>query len=406
MDFDIDNIRKDFPILQLKIRGKSLVYFDNAATSQKPTAVIERMAKYNRSENSNVHRGVHWLSQLATDAMENARETIREHLNAQSIEEVIFTKGTTESINLVASSFGKAFITAGDEIVISEMEHHANIIPWQILCQEKGASLKVSKINPDGSLNIDHYKSLLNSRTKLVALAHVSNVMGIINPIKELIHLAHQKQIPVLIDGAQAIPHTNVDVQELDCDFYAFSAHKMYGPTGVGILYGKKKFLEAMPPYQTGGEMIDQVSFEKTTFADLPFKFEAGTPMIASIIGFGEAIKYINNIGIATIEAYEHQLLDYGTKKLSEINGLTIIGTHKPKAAVISFILDGIHHYDAGSLLDQMGIAVRTGNHCAQPLMKCMHINGTIRASFAFYNTKQEIDLLAEAIVKAQTMLL
>jgi len=403
---NISKIRQDFPILNKKVRGKSYVYFDNGATSQTPKSVIDRMSYYYENENANVHRGVHYLSQIATDAMEAARERIRKYINASSIEEVIFTKGTTESINLVAHSFGKAFIGEGDEIIVSEMEHHANIVPWQMMCEERGAILKVAKINDDGSLNIDSFKSLLNSNVKLIAIAHTSNVMGIINPIEELIEIAHNENIPILIDGAQAVPHTKVDVQDLDCDFYVFSAHKMYGPMGVGILFGKKEYLEKMPPYQSGGEMIKDVSFEKTTFNELPFKFEAGTPMVADIIGLAEAIDYLEDIGLDKIQDYEHKLLEYGTKKLLEIEELRIIGTNENKASVISFIIDGIHHYDAGSLLDQMGVAVRTGNHCAQPLMKRMNINGTIRASFAFYNTYEEIDILVSAVKKVKEMLL
>jgi len=403
---NIDIIRHDFPILNKKVRGKSYVYFDNGATSQTPKSVIDRMSYYYENENANVHRGVHYLSQIATDAMEAARERIRKYINAPSIEEVIFTKGTTESINLVAHSFSKAFIKEGDEIIVSEMEHHANIVPWQIMCEEKGAILKVTKINDDGSLNIDSFKSLLTSKVRFIAIAHTSNVMGIINPIKELIEMAHNENIPVLIDGAQAVPHTKVDMQDLDCDFYVFSAHKMYGPMGIGILFGKKEYLEKMPPYQSGGEMIKDVSFEKTTFNDLPFKFEAGTPMVADIIGLAEAINYLENIGLDKIQDYEHKLLLYGTEKLLEIEGLRIIGSNENKASVISFVIDGIHHYDAGSLLDQMGVAVRTGNHCAQPLMKRMNINGTIRASFAFYNTYEEIDIFVEAVKRVKEMLL
>jgi len=401
-----NKIRQDFPILNRKVRAKSYVYFDNGATSQTPNSVIDRMSYYYQNENANVHRGVHYLSQIATDAMEAARERIRKYINAGSIEEVIFTKGTTESVNLVAHSFGKAFIKEGDEIIVSEMEHHANIVPWQLLCEEKGAILKVAKINDDGSLNLESLKELVNPNVKLIAIAHISNVMGVINPIKQIVELAHQNNIAVLVDGAQAVPHAEVDVKDLDCDFYVFSAHKMYGPLGVGILYGKKSYLEVMPPYQSGGEMIKDVSFEKTTFNELPFKFEAGTPMVADIIGFAEAINYLENLGLDKIQDYEHKLLEYGTKKLLEIEGLRIIGTNENKASVISFVIDGIHHYDAGSLLDQMGVAVRTGNHCAQPLMKRMNINGTIRASFAFYNTYEEIDIFVEAVKRVKGMLL
>jgi len=405
MKLNIDKIRNDFPILSEKIRGKSLVYFDNGATSQKPKIVIDRMSDYYLHENSNVHRGVHYLSQIATDAMESSRERIRKYLNAESIEEVIFTKGTTEAINLVASSFGKAFINKGDEIVVTEMEHHANIVPWQMLCEEKSAVLRVVKIHDDGSLNMDSLAETLNEKTKLIAIAHISNVMGIINPIKEIIAMAHQKNIAVLIDGAQAVPHMTIDVQDLDCDFYIFSGHKMYAPMGIGILFGKKKYLDAMPPYQTGGEMIKKVSFEKTTFNDLPFKFEAGTPMVAEIIGLATAIDYMESIGIENIQQYENELLEYATEALLKLDGMRIIGTNTNKASVISFVLEDIHHYDAGSLLDQMGIAVRTGNHCAQPLMQCFGLSGTIRASFAFYNTKEEIDIMVKAIKKVQMML-
>jgi cysteine desulfurase/selenocysteine lyase len=406
MSLDIQKIRADFPILHQKVRGKQLVYFDNGASSQKPEVVIERMNYYYRNENSNVHRGVHYLSQMATDAMESARETVRKYVNANSIEEVIFTKGATEAINLVAHSFGKAFIKKGDEIVVSEMEHHANIVPWQMLCQEKGAILRVAKIKDDGSLDMEFLKSLLNSNTKLIAVAHTSNVMGVINPVKEIVELAHQNNIAVLVDGAQAIPHSSVDVQSLDCDFYVFSGHKMYAPMGIGVLYGKKKYLDVMPPYQTGGEMIKEVSFEETTFNELPFKFEAGTPMVAEIVGLATAMDYLQSLGLNNIQAYEAELLHYATAQLLEIEGLKIIGTNAHKASVISFTMEGIHPYDIGSLLDQMGFALRTGNHCAQPLMHRMQITGTIRASFAFYNTKEEIDSFVHALKKAQAMLL
>jgi len=405
MSIDIDKVRADFPILAQKVRGKDLVYFDNGATSQKPQQVIDAMSNYYQKYNSNVHRGVHYLSQVATDAMESARDNIRKYLNAESIKEVIFTKGTTESINLVASSFSKVFIEKGDEIIVSEMEHHANIVPWQMICNERGAVLKVAKIKADGSLDIDYLKSLVNNRIKLIAIAHISNVMGVINPIKEIISFAHSKGVKVLVDGAQATPHSLIDVQDLDADFYVFSGHKMYGPTGIGILYGKKELLEQMPPYQFGGEMIDKVSFEETTFNELPFKFEAGTPMIAEIIGLSAAIDYMQNVGIQNIADYEHELLEYANSKFKEIEGIRIIGTSANKASVISFVVEGVHHYDIGSLLDQFGIAVRTGNHCAQPLMKCMGISGTIRASFAFYNTKQEIDSFVVALNKTLNML-
>jgi cysteine desulfurase/selenocysteine lyase len=406
MNLDIPSIRTDFPILSRSIRGKQLVYFDNGATNQKPIEVIERMSDYYRNINSNVHRGVHFLSQIATDAMENARATVRDFLHAASIEEIIFTKGTTESINLVAHSYGKAFVRAGDEIIVSEMEHHANIVPWQMLCEEKGAILKVAKVNDDGSLDLDYLNSLFTPRTKLLAITHISNVMGIINPIQQIISHAHQNGIHVLVDGAQAVPHTPVDVQTLDADFYVFSSHKMYGPMGVGILYGKHELLQKMPPYQTGGEMIKEVSFEKTTFNELPFKFEAGTPMVAEILGLATAIEYIQRLGISNIEAYEKELFSYANQQLIQIKGITILGTAVNKASTISFNLEGIHHYDLGSLLDQMGFAVRTGNHCAQPLMNRMKLDGTVRVSFAVYNTTDEIDLFVQGVQKAQLMLL
>ncbi len=405
MSIDIDKIRNDFPILSQKVRGKDLVYFDNGATSQKPQRVIDAMSDYYQSYNSNVHRGVHYLSQIATDAMETARDNIRKFINAESIEEIIFTKGTTEAINLVANSFSKVFITEGDEVIVSEMEHHANIVPWQMMCKERSAILKVAKINNNGSLDIDYLKSLITDKTKLIAITYISNVMGVINPVAEIIEYAHSKGVKVLIDGAQAVPHTIIDVQALDADFFCFSAHKMYGPTGIGILYGKKELLEQMPPYQFGGEMIDQVSFEETTFNELPFKFEAGTPMIAEIIGLSVAIDYIQETGINEIADYEHELLEYANSQIKNIKGLKIIGTSENKASVISFVVDGIHHYDIGSLLDQFGVAVRTGNHCAQPLMTSMGISGTIRASFAFYNTKEEIDIFVEALNKTLNML-
>ena len=405
MSIDIDKIRNDFPILSQKVRGKDLVYFDNGATSQKPQRVIDAMSDYYQSYNSNVHRGVHYLSQIATDAMETARDNIRKFINAESIEEIIFTKGTTEAINLVANSFSKVFITEGDEVIVSEMEHHANIVPWQMMCKERGAILKVAKINDNGSLDMDYLKSLITDKTKLIAITYISNVMGVINSVAEIIEYAHSKGVKVLIDGAQAVPHTIVDVQALDADFFCFSAHKMYGPTGIGILYGKKELLKQMPPYQFGGEMIDQVSFEETTFNELPFKFEAGTPMIAEIIGLSVAIDYLQEIGINEIADYEHELLEYANSKIKDIEGLKIIGTSENKASVISFVVKGIHHYDIGSLLDQFGVAVRTGNHCAQPLMTSMGINGTIRASFAFYNTKEEIDIFMEALNKTLSML-
>lgn len=402
---DIEKIRADFPILSRRVNGKPLVYFDNGATSQKPHSVIDAIENYYKHQNANIHRGVHTLSREITVAYENARITIQKHLNAKHPHEIIFTKGTTDSINLVAASFGKKFISKGDEIVISEMEHHSNILPWQQVCEEKGAILKVIPINETGELQMEEYKKLLSKKTKIVAVTHISNTLGTTNPIKEIIKLAHAKNVPVLIDGAQAVAHTNVDVQDLDCDFYCFSGHKLFGPTGVGILYGKEKYLNAMPPYQLGGGTIKTVTFEKTEYADLPLKFEAGTPHIEGGIGLAAAIDYVNNIGLDTISAYEHELLIYSTTALNKIEGVQIIGTAQNKASVISFIVKGMHPFDIGTILDQLGIAVRTGHHCTQPLMACYNIQGTVRASFAFYNTKQEIDSFISGLQKAIAML-
>jgi cysteine desulfurase/selenocysteine lyase len=401
---DIKKIRSDFPALHQMVHDAPLVYFDNGATTQKPEAVIERVQQFYENENANVHRGVHYLSQIATDAHEHARESVREFIHAGSSKEIIFTKGTTESINLVAAGFAKKFLNKGDEIIVSEMEHHANIVPWQIACEDRGARLNVIPVLDDGSLDMTTYNELLNDRTKLVAVAHISNVTGVINPVKEIINRAHKKGIPVLIDGAQGVSHTKVNVQELDCEFYAFSGHKLFAPMGIGVLYGKEEWLEKLPPYQSGGEMIDQVSFEKTTFNELPFKFEAGTPNVAGAVGLAEAIKYLQETGMEEIEAWEKELLEYGTRELQKVEGLRIIGTNAQKASVISFVFDDIHHYDAGTILDQLGIAVRTGNHCAQPLMKRFSISGTIRAAFAFYNTKEEIDILIKALNRMRSM--
>lgn len=401
---DIEKVRSDFPTLHQKVHNLPLVYLDNGATTQKPQVVIDRVRRYYENENSNVHRGVHYLSQEATSRHEEARVIIQEFINASQSKEIIFTKGTTESINMVSAGFAKKFLNEGDEIIVSEMEHHANIVPWQIACEEKGAMLKVIPIFDDGSLDMEAYKDLLSDKTKMVAIAHISNVMGIINPIKELINLAHKRNIPVLVDGAQGVTHTKVDVQDLDCDFYVFSGHKLFAPMGIGVLYGKESWLEKLPPYQFGGEMIKQVSFEKTTYNELPFKFEAGTPNVAGALGLATAIEYINEIGMDEIEAYENDLLTYATEKLSEIDGLKIIGTHAQKVSVISFVFDDIHHYDAGTILDQLGIAVRTGNHCAQPLMKRFGVSGSIRAAFAFYNTREEIDILIAAINRMRQM--
>jgi len=401
---NISKIRSEFPTLNQMVHDSPLVYFDNGATTQKPDVVIQRVQEYYENENSNVHRGVHYLSQEATSRHEEARETVRKFINAASVKEVIFTKGTTESINLVASSFSKKFLNEGDEIIVTEMEHHANIVPWQMACEEKGAHLKVVPVFDDGSLDMQAYENLLSDKTKMVAIAHISNVMGIINPIEQIIKLAHKRNIPVLIDGAQGVSHTKVDVQALDCDFYVFSGHKLFAPMGIGVLYGKEEWLEKLPPYQTGGEMIKNVSFERTTFNELPFKFEAGTPNVAGALGLATAIDYITDLGLEEIEAHEKELLDYGTQELSKIENLRIIGTNENKASVISFIFEDIHHYDAGTILDQLGIAVRTGNHCAQPLMKRFGISGTIRAAFAFYNTKEEIDKLIVSISRLKKM--
>lgn len=401
----IEKIRADFPILSRKVNGKSLIYFDNGATAQKPSVVIEAMDHYYKFQNANIHRGVHTLSQEITTEYEKARATIQKHLNAKHAHEIIFTKGTTDSINLVASSFGKKIISKGDEVVVSMMEHHSNILPWQMVCEEKGAILKVIPINDAGELRMDEYKKLLSDKTKIVAVTHVSNTLGTINPVKEIIEIAHSKNIPVLLDGAQAVPHTAVDVQELDADFYAFSGHKLFGPTGTGILYGKEKWLNELPPYQVGGGTIKTVTFEKTEYADLPLKFEAGTPNIEGGIGLAKAIDYINEIGLLNIAAYEHELLEYATAAIEKIEGAKIIGTAKNKASVLSFIVEGLHPFDLGTILDQLGIAVRTGHHCTQPLMQHYGIKGTIRASFAFYNTKQEVDEFIKGVERAINML-
>ncbi|MBI3586839.1 MAG: cysteine desulfurase [Ignavibacteriales bacterium] len=398
--FDVARIRKDFPILSLNVHGKPLVYLDNAATSQKPQCVINAINEYYRSENSNIHRGVHYLSEKATQEYENVRTKVQRFINASSVKEIIFARGTTEGINLVASTYGRKAINAGDEVLISAMEHHSNIVPWQILCEEKGATLRVIPINDSGEIILDEYQKLLGRKTKIVSLAHVSNALGTINPIKQMIALAHQQGVIVLIDGAQAIPHLNVDVRELDCDFYVFSAHKVYGPTGVGVLYGKYDILDAMPPYQGGGDMIKSVTFEKTIYNDLPYKFEAGTPNIADGIGFGAALDYIAQLDWQAVSEYEHELLQYATEVISGIDGVKIIGTAKEKASVISFVLDGVHPHDIGTILDQEGIAIRTGHHCAQPVMQRFNIPATARASLALYNTKAEIERLAAGIQK------
>jgi len=403
--FNIDAIRRQFPILTREVKGKPLVYFDNAATSQKPQSVIDALVNYYTHYNANVHRGIHTLAEEATLAMEKSRDAAQEFINSESREQVIFTKGTTEGINLVAETWGRQNIGAGDEIIVSNIEHHSNIVPWQILIEEKGATLKVIPVNEKGELVIDEYRKLLNPRTRLVAVNHASNALGTINPVKEIIDAAHKAGALVLIDGAQSTVHLDIDVQGMDCDFFAFSSHKMYGPTGVGVLYGKKELLEAMPPFQGGGEMIKEVTFEKTTYNDLPYKYEAGTPNIADIIAFKAAIDFVNGIGKRNIKQYEDELLQYGTGQLKEIPGVRIVGEAKEKVSVISFIVDKLHPQDLGILLDNYGIAVRTGHHCAQPLMDCYRIPGTVRASFAVYNTKEEIDELVVGLKKAIKML-
>jgi cysteine desulfurase / selenocysteine lyase len=398
--FAVERIRNDFPILKQQVHGKPLVYLDNAATSQKPQVVIDTVTQYYLAQNSNVHRGVHFLSEQATQAFEGARAKVARFLNASNAREVIFVRGATEGINLVAQSYGRTFIKAGDEILISAMEHHSNIVPWQMLCEQVGARLRVLPFNHDGELLLDEYERLLNERTKFVSVVHVSNALGTINPIKQIIAMAHRRGIPVLVDGAQAVPHMRVDVQDLDCDFYAFSGHKLFGPTGIGVLYGKADLLEAMPPYQGGGDMISAVTFEKTHYNTLPYKFEAGTPDIAGVIGLGVAIDYLSEIGLDAITAYEHELLAYATDALSTIKGVRIIGTAREKAGVLSFVLDGIHAHDIGTILDHEGIAIRAGHHCAMPVMQRFGVPATARASLAFYNTKEEVDALIRAIHK------
>ena len=396
--FDVDKIRADFPVLNQTINGKPLVYLDNAATSQKPQSVIDTLVSYYSTENANVHRGVHTLSQRATDDYEEARDKVKRFINADKDDEIIFVRGTTEGINLISQTYGRSCIGEGDEIIISSMEHHSNIVPWQILCQEKGATLRVIPVNDLGELLLDDYELLFTAKTKLVSIVHQSNALGTINPAKEIVDIAHGHGVPVLLDGAQAIAHMEVDVRELGCDFYAFSGHKLYGPTGIGVLYGKESILEEMPPYQAGGEMIKSVTFEETLYNVLPNKFEAGTPNIAGAIGLGAAIDYVETLGIGQIAAYESELLQYGTDRLSSIEGLKIIGTADRKGSLISFVMEGIHPHDIGTILDAEGIAIRTGHHCAQPLMDRFGVPATARASFAFYNTKEEIDVLVKGI--------
>ena len=398
--------RADFKILDQKIYGRQLVYLDNAATTQKPQVVLDALNGYYETINSNIHRGVHYLSQRATDEFEAAREAVRRFINARHAYEVIFTRGATDSMNLVAASFGRTFLQAGDEIVISEMEHHANIVPWQFLCEDRGCVLKVLPFNEKGELCVDQFDQLITPKTKIVAVTHVSNSLGTINPVKEIIEIAHKRGVPVLLDGAQAVSHCKVDVQALDCEFYCFSGHKMYAPMGIGVLYGKEEWLNKMKPYQGGGEMIKQVTFAKTTYNDLPFKFEAGTPSVGDAMGLKTAIEYMENIGIENIAAYEKELLDYAEERLSAIEGLRIYGQAAQKAAIVSFNIDKIHPSDIGAIIDKLGVAVRTGHHCTQPIMDHFGIPGTVRASFALYNDKKEIDDLYEAVYKAKNMLL
>ena len=399
-NWDIEKIRKDFPVLSQTVNGKPLVYLDNAASSQVPHMVIDRGSKYLTEEHANVHRGVHYLSQHATTAYEAAREKIKRFINAREAKECIFVRGTTEGLNLVASSYGRKFINEGDEILVSGMEHHSNIIPWQVTAEERGAKIRVIPLNERGELVIDEYENLLNERTRMVAVAHVSNSLGSVNPIKEMVATAHKFGVPVCVDAAQSVPHFPVDVQDLDCDFYVFSGHKMYGPTGSGVMYGKREWLDRMPPYQTGGGMIRSVTFEKTTYAPIPDKFEAGTPAIAAGIGLGAAIDYINSIDFAAAAAYEHELVEYAARRLADIPGVKIIGTAANRASVLSFTIENVHPHDIGTILDQEGIAVRAGHHCAQPVMQFFDVPATARASFAFYNTKEEADKLADSIQK------
>jgi cysteine desulfurase/selenocysteine lyase len=403
--FDVQKVRRDFPVLHQKVHGKPLVYLDNAATTQKPLAVIEAIQNYYLHDNSNIHRGVHTLSERATEHYENVREQARKFLNAASTKEIIFVRGTTEAINLVAQTYGRKNVGSGDEVVITALEHHSNIVPWQMLCEEKGAKLRVAPINDQGELLLEDFEKLLNPKTKIVAIAHLSNALGTINPVREMIRMAHARNIPVLVDGAQAVARMKVDVQALDCDFYALSSHKLYGPTGIGILYGKTKLLEAMPPWQGGGDMIASVTFDKTVYNRLPYKFEAGTPNIADTIGLGAAIDYLNHLGLEEIERHEADLLAYATKSVGAIPGVQIIGTAHEKAGVLSFTMGEIHPHDIGTILDTEGIAIRTGHHCAQPVMQRFGIPATARASFGLYNTREEIDALVAGIRKVQEVM-
>jgi cysteine desulfurase/selenocysteine lyase len=403
--YDVQNVRRDFPVLHQKVHGKPLVYLDNAATTQKPLAVIEAIQHYYLHDNSNIHRGVHTLSERATEHYENVRETARKFLNAASTKEIIFVRGTTEAINLVAQTYGRKNVGSGDEVVITALEHHSNIVPWQMLCEEKGAKLRVAPINDQGELLLEDFEKLLNAKTKIVAIAHLSNALGTINPVREIIRMAHARNIPVLVDGAQAVARMKVDLQALDCDFYALSSHKLYGPTGVGILYGKTKLLEAMPPWQGGGDMIASVTFDKTVYNRLPYKFEAGTPNIADTIGLGAAIEYLNHLGLEEIERHEADILAYATNSLCAMPGVRIVGTAREKAGVLSFVMGEIHPHDIGTILDTEGIAIRTGHHCAQPVMQRFGIPATARASFGLYNTREEVDALVAGIRKVQEVM-
>ena len=402
--YDINKVREDFPILSRQIYGKPLVYFDNGATTQKPLCVLDAMRNEYLNVNANVQRGVHYLSQQATDLHEAARETVRKFINAPKVEEVIFTRGTTESLNLVVSSFGDRFLSEGDEVIVSVMEHHSNIVPWQLLAAKKGIAIKVIPMTDEGDVIMEEYEKLFNEKTRIVSITQVSNVLGTINPVKEMIRIAHEHEVPVMVDGAQSTPHMKVDVQDLDCDFFAFSGHKIYGPTGIGVLYGKEKWLDEMPPYQGGGEMIESVSFEKTTFEKLPFKFEAGTPDYVATHGLATALNYVTELGLDNIFAHEQELTRYAMEQMKEIPGMRLFGTSQHKDAVISFLVGDIHHLDMGTLLDRLGIAVRTGHHCAEPLMHRLGISGTVRASFALYNTKEEVDALIAGIKRVSQM--
>ena len=404
VDLDVQTIREDFPILRQQIHGKPLVYLDNAATTQKPQAVIDRLTQFYSRENANVHRGVHLLSERATDAYEQARETVRRFIRATDRQEIVFVRGTTEAINLVASSYGGPAVGRGDEVLVTTMEHHSNIVPWQILCEEKGARLRVVPMTDAGELRLDEFEALLSDRTKIVAVVHVSNALGTVNPIADIVRIAHSRGVPVIVDGAQAVAHMRVDVQALDCDFYTFSGHKIFGPTGIGVLYAKAALLDGMPPYQGGGDMISSVSFERTLYNVLPYKFEAGTPNIAGAIGLAAALDYVDSVGLDRITAYERDLLAYGTDALSQIRGLRLTGTAADKASILAFVFDGVHPHDIGTILDREGVAIRTGHHCCQPLMDRLGVPATARASLAFYNTREEIDALAAALDKVRVV--